>query len=108
MSEALLWLAAPIAAYLLIDFIVNEISRRFFWKWWYRNYYLKSLHWRFTRWRKKLQMRITKGSVYCERCGSKKYLHIHHVTYQRLGYERMSDLQVICRACHRPGSGRIA
>jgi 5-methylcytosine-specific restriction endonuclease McrA len=108
MIEILLWLGALIVAYLLGDFIFDELARRFFWKWWYRNYYLKSLHWRFTRWRKKAQMRFTKGSVRCEKCGSQKWLHIHHITYARLGRERMSDLQVICRKCHRPGSGRIA
>jgi 5-methylcytosine-specific restriction endonuclease McrA len=77
------------------------------WKWWYRKFYLTSVHWRFTRWRKKTLMLFTKGSVRCEKCGSERYLHIHHITYKRLGRERMSDLQVICRQCHRPGSGVI-
>jgi phage protein U len=94
-------------SYILAVVSFDEIARRVHWKWWYRNRYLKSPHWRFTRWAKKAQTFLLKGSVRCEKCGSKKRLHIHHITYKRLGQERLSDLQVICHDCHRPGSGRI-
>lgn len=107
MNNTLAWIAAAVVAYLTVDFAINYIARAFFWKWWYRNYYLKSLHWRITRWRKKTQMWYSRGAVFCERCGSRKRLHVHHVTYERLGWERMSDLQIICHKCHRPGSGVI-
>jgi len=39
----------------------------------------------------------------CQGCGKMKLpskLYIHHLTYDRLGYERMSDLMVLCEGCH--------
>jgi len=36
----------------------------------------------------------------CERCGSQEQLEIHHRTYERLGDERMEDLEVCCNPCH--------
>ena len=39
----------------------------------------------------------------CERCakpGTDKSLHVHHLTYERLGRERVSDLRALCRDCH--------
>lgn len=87
--------------------LFNVVARKVNWHWWYRNIYLKSFHWKITRWMKKAQMWLFKGSVYCEKCRRKDRLTIHHITYKRLGHERMSDLQVICFYCHRPGSGRI-
>ena len=36
----------------------------------------------------------------CERCGSTSYLELHHKTYERLGHERASDLELLCPLCH--------
>lgn len=36
----------------------------------------------------------------CERCGDTPY-DLHHRTYARLGRERLSDLEALCRACHQ-------
>jgi HNH endonuclease len=36
----------------------------------------------------------------CENCGEPWSLQVHHLTYDRLGHERDSDLLVLCRACH--------
>jgi hypothetical protein len=39
----------------------------------------------------------------CARCGLVKpasQLHVHHLTYERLGNELPADLQVVCLACH--------
>lgn len=36
----------------------------------------------------------------CERCGSKRKLQVHHLTYVRLGNEEPSDLEVLCCKCH--------
>ncbi len=39
----------------------------------------------------------------CARCGrikSAANLQVHHLTYERLGNELPSDLQVLCHACH--------
>jgi hypothetical protein len=37
----------------------------------------------------------------CERCGHGHWrLEVHHKTYERLGRERASDLEVVCPTCH--------
>lgn len=36
----------------------------------------------------------------CEFCNSINYLVVHHMTYVRVGNERMEDLLLICRDCH--------
>ena len=37
----------------------------------------------------------------CCRCGSQEKLQVHHLTYVRLGRERMGDLITLCGSCHR-------
>ena len=37
----------------------------------------------------------------CAICGSDRNLEVHHLTYKRLGREKMKDLQVTCKDCHR-------
>jgi hypothetical protein len=37
----------------------------------------------------------------CERCGDYVPLELHHKSYDRLGNERASDLELVCRACHQ-------
>lgn len=32
------------------------------------------------------------------RCRS---MHVHHLTYQRLGHEELDDLQLLCAPCHK-------
>lgn len=37
----------------------------------------------------------------CKKCESKKKLHVHHKTYERLGNESIeTDLVVLCKKCH--------
>lgn len=58
--------------------------------------YLKSQAW--------LHKRAEAFEVYghkCARCGREVYLQVHHKTYAHLGNEPMSDLEVLCRWCHR-------
>jgi len=83
------------------------LLRKYDWQLWYRRVYLNSHHWHFMRWLKKMQARFYYGSVCCEKCGSRERIQIHHITYQRIGREWLSDLQCICGNCHRRGSGRI-
>jgi hypothetical protein len=33
-------------------------------------------------------------------------LHVHHLTYERLGKELIEDVQIICRKCHHKEHGR--
>lgn len=57
--------------------------------------YLRTTHWRVTRDR----IRLTR--VKCERCQEEAHLHVHHKTYERIGRELDSDLELLCRKCHR-------
>lgn len=60
--------------------------------------YINSSAWE----RKKAAFRETDeytGRCYC--CKSFENIHIHHITYERLGDESMDDLVAVCRKCHR-------
>ena len=37
----------------------------------------------------------------CEKCGSEENLQIHHNTYANIFKEKLSDLEILCRSCHR-------
>ena len=57
--------------------------------------YLRTEHW--------LEMRETireRCSGTCETCGSRKMKQVHHLSYTRLGNERLTDLQGLCGGCH--------
>ncbi len=41
------------------------------------------------------------ANMRCAACGGNSRLQVHHLTYDRRGYERPADLQVLCRECHR-------
>ena len=65
-------------------------------RWWYRNVYPRSRHWRSLR-RFKMDSRGNR----CERCGSQSPAnHVHHLRYDKIGFEPLSDLQVLCQHCH--------
>ena len=36
----------------------------------------------------------------CAACGATRRLHVHHVSYRRLGRELDSDLLTLCHVCH--------
>jgi hypothetical protein len=36
----------------------------------------------------------------CRACASKAKIHLHHMTYERLGSERDTDLIALCEVCH--------
>jgi len=36
----------------------------------------------------------------CADCGATERLAVHHVTYKRLGREKMKDLLIVCEDCH--------
>jgi hypothetical protein len=56
-------------------------------------YYL-SLHWQ-RAWARTME----RAGHTCEICGSEAR-NVHHLTYERLGGERISDLLALCRQCH--------
>jgi 5-methylcytosine-specific restriction endonuclease McrA len=56
------------------------------------------------RWRKLRQRLLRTRGRRCQHCGvdqAKRYLQLHHVSYDRLGFERDEDLLVLCRSCHQ-------
>lgn len=61
----------------------------------YRNY-LHSKKWR----NKKRDLAIEYGGKFCAVCLTKKNIDTHHLTYNRLGKERMSDLLFLCHDHH--------
>lgn len=65
--------------------------------------YLASPEWR----AKKKQVFAARGYV-CEHCKAVDVqLHVHHLTYVRLGHENLEDLAIVCRPCHNKAHARI-
>lgn len=57
--------------------------------------YLASDHWQNVRRRYRESDRPQRCS-----CGAAGH-SLHHLTYERLGRERLADLELVCDACHR-------
>lgn len=57
--------------------------------------YLESFEWQTT----KERILLKRGKV-CQVCSSQENIHIHHLTYERLGCEKDEDLLVLCEVCH--------
>lgn len=51
-------------------------------------------------WAKKRTYLLKKVGYKCQNCSSRRNLQVHHLTYKRVGRERTTDLQVLCRNCH--------
>lgn len=52
-------------------------------------------------WYKKRDERLKIDNKCCQRCGAKTNLNVHHLTYERLGHEKMEDLITLCQDCHK-------
>ncbi len=64
---------------------------------WYQNYrkHLRSHEWRVL----KAEVMNERGRE-CERCGETAGLQLHHKTYERLGCELLTDVELLCIDCH--------
>jgi phage terminase large subunit GpA-like protein len=51
-------------------------------------------------WHERRRERAARTNGTCERCGAGGILQLHHLTYERLGRERDSDLELLCPTCH--------
>jgi hypothetical protein len=80
--------SAPAARELTADEIRRLRALRY-------EHYLQSEWW---RWRRNLALR--EAGYQCARCGVNRTLQVHHRSYDRLGAELASDLEVLCRGCH--------
>jgi hypothetical protein len=65
--------------------------------------YLKTAHWRRCR-----EWALTYYGASCVLCGRRERLEVHHRTYTRLGQELITDLIVLCGACHARHHGKLA
>lgn len=72
----------------------------------YETKYLFSSHWREFRESVLKAQRERLGRNICERCPkdanekAESDLQVHHLTYERLGKERIEDVEILCRGCH--------
>lgn len=57
--------------------------------------YLKGKHWKL----KKKEF-YNHNERKCVKCGKTTELHVHHMTYENIGNESLSDLICLCRDCH--------
>lgn len=58
--------------------------------------YLKAAHWQRVR-----ELALEQAGHMCDLCARDKQLDVYHRTYERLGFERQSDLIVLCHDCHQ-------
>lgn len=57
--------------------------------------YLRTAHW------KALRAQVLMRDHYrCRFCGATSGLEVHHLTYERLGHEALTDLVTACHSCH--------
>jgi hypothetical protein len=63
----------------------------------------KELYYQTPQWRQRRELKLEEAGRKCQQCGGTMVLQAHHLTYDRLGHEKRSDLRVLCCACH----GRI-
>jgi len=57
--------------------------------------YISSDTWRIVR-----RLRLQLDKYTCQACYRKNDLEVHHLTYERLGSERLEDLITLCVRCH--------
>ena len=63
--------------------------------------YLQSSHWKTLR-----KIMLESAGWKCKLCEAKGNLHVHHLNYENLGEELISDLVVLCNPCHRKIHGK--
>jgi 5-methylcytosine-specific restriction endonuclease McrA len=52
-------------------------------------------------WQARRAAAIARSCGFCEDCGIRTNLDVHHITYARKGAERPEDLRALCRNCHK-------
>lgn len=73
----------------------NHTKRQYVVKRWTYKKYMQSKAWHHKR-----QEKFRKVGHICEMCGNPESTQIHHLTYERLGHEKLKDLMVVCESCH--------
>lgn len=58
-------------------------------------------------WKNKKSKVINRAKAFCEGCGeTNKPLEVHHLTYDRIGDELLTDLVAFCPDCHSKAHGK--
>jgi 5-methylcytosine-specific restriction endonuclease McrA len=57
--------------------------------------YLQGDHWKELR-----ETKLIESNGRCQKCKRTSNLQVHHLTYDRKGHERLTDLMVLCERCH--------
>ncbi len=70
-----------------------------------------------SKWKKNRKRRLAYDSGECQgmvirngklaKCLSTTNVDVHHKSYERLGYEFLDDMVVLCRRCHRAEHFRL-
>lgn len=58
-------------------------------------------------WRARRLRALDRADRRCQVCGERKWLQVHHVSYERLGHEADADLTVLCWWCHQWATWRM-
>ena len=64
----------------------------------YKEYYHKYL--KSKRWKQKKDQILKNRENKCQLCGDMNNIHVHHNTYDRVGFEKDEDLIILCNECH--------
>ena len=51
-------------------------------------------------WKQKRSKVRRRARGWCERCKVGARADVHHLTYERVGHEELTDLVAVCRECH--------
>ncbi len=52
------------------------------------------------QWRANRKAFLKRSNGICERCKKYKATEVHHLNYDRLGKERLTDCEAVCDGCH--------
>lgn len=61
-----------------------------------KHQYLQSPEWKALK-----KLKLEQSNHKCQLCSSTSNLHLHHLTYDRLGNELLTDLTILCNHCHQ-------
>lgn len=60
-------------------------------------------------WKRLRVLVVARAGNQCERCGKTgRRTNVHHLTYERRGFEMLSDLILLCEPCHEAEHGIVA
>ena len=71
------------------------------WRWPLYQEYMRS-----EEWKEKKQIILERDQRWCQLCGDENNLHVHHLTYNRVGDEALFDLVTLCSHCHAHEHGK--